>query len=86
MQEPGRIGLAFLMALALHVGALVAVALWQAQDSLSPPGEQEITIDFAPAMEEAVSVAPAQVQAVESPPVEVEPQPVETPTETLPVE
>ncbi|SCY24885.1 protein TonB [Microvirga guangxiensis] len=74
------------MALALHAGALVAVAIWQSRAELSPPGEQEITIDFAPPMENLVSVAPAEVQAIESPPTEVETQPVEAPTEAVPVE
>ncbi|MCG7393630.1 energy transducer TonB [Microvirga sp. ACRRW] len=88
MQEPGRVGLAFLMALVLHVGALVAVTLWQSQEETAP-GEQQIAIDFAPAMQEAVSVAPSEVQAIESPPTEVpitEALPIEDQTEEAPEE
>jgi protein TonB len=87
MQEPGRVGLAFLTALALHAGALLAVTLWPSQNPLSPPGEQEITIDLAPAMENVESIAPAEVSAPEVPPVETEVQPLEPPVaEALPVE
>jgi len=87
LQEPRRIGLAFLTALALHAGALLAVTLWQSQNAVSPPGEQEITIDLAPAMENIESIAPAEVSAPEVPPVETEAQPLEPPVaEALPVE
>jgi protein TonB len=64
-----RLGAAFLVALVLHVGTLAAMVLWSSRDVESPPGEQEITIDLAPAMEfaEAVAaveaVAPAQAAA-----------------------
>jgi protein TonB len=44
----------------------------------STPGEQEITIDLAPATEEAVSVAPAEMAAVAAPPVEPLPLAPET--------
>ncbi|HZW47998.1 MAG TPA: hypothetical protein VFF61_10760, partial [Microvirga sp.] len=87
MQEPGRIGLAFLTALALHAGALLAVTFWPPQNSVSPPGEQEITIDLAPAMENIESVAPAEVSAPEVPPAEIAMQPLEPPVaEALPIE
>jgi protein TonB len=85
-QEPGRIGAAFLVALALHVGGLLALAYWQSQDDVSPPGEQEITIDLAPAMQNVESVAPAEVSAPDVPPTEVEAPPVEPLEETVPVE
>ncbi len=87
LQEPRRIGLAFLTALALHAGALLAVTLWQSQKAVSPPGEQEITIDLAPAMENVEAIAPAEVSAPEVPPVETEAQPLEPPVaEALPIE
>ncbi|MBJ6123866.1 energy transducer TonB [Microvirga splendida] len=85
--EPSRIGIAFAAALLLHGTALAALTLWPSKESVAPPGEQEITIDLAPALEEAVSVAPAEVAAVESLPVEAEPLPVEPETvEALPPE
>lgn len=75
-QEPSRLGVAFLTALLLHGAALTAVSYWPS-DAEDPPGEQEITIDLAPAMEEVVSVAPAEMSAQATPPVE-EVQPVES--------
>ena len=75
-QEPSRLGLAFLTALLLHGAALTAVTLWP-HDKADLPGEQEITIDLAPAMEELAAAAPEALAAPEIPPVE---------TETLPVE
>jgi protein TonB len=86
-QEPSRLGIAFAMALALHGAVLGGLALWQSTDPDNPPGEQEITIDLAPAMEEAVSVAPAEVAAVAAPlvePEEVAPEPEQV--EPLPPE
>lgn len=83
IKEPGRVGLAFLTALALHAGALLAVALWQSQKAVSPPGEQQITIDLAPAMDNVESVAPAEVSAPEVRPVEAEALPVEDTTEDV---
>lgn len=56
---------AFLVALALHAGALAALAFWPAREIESPPGEQEITIDLAPAMEFADSVSPAEASMPE---------------------
>ncbi|WP_457092760.1 TonB family protein [Microvirga sp. P5_D2] len=76
-QEPSRIGAAFLVALILHVGGLMALAYWQLQDDVSAPGEQEITIDLAPAMQNVESVAPAAISAPDIPPTEVEVPPTE---------
>ncbi|WP_404287437.1 TonB family protein [Microvirga sp. RSM25] len=78
-QEPSRLGIAFITALILHGAALTAVTLWPS-DTADTPGEQEITIDLAPAMEEPVSVAPSLEQSQEVQPVETEPLPVETGT------
>jgi periplasmic protein TonB len=78
-QEPNRLGIAFIAALILHGAALTAVTLWPS-DTTDTPGEQEITIDLAPAMEEAVSVAPSLEQSQEVQPVETEPLPVATET------
>ncbi|MBQ0824721.1 TonB family protein [Microvirga sp. HBU67558] len=77
MQEPNRLGIAFLAALLLHGAALTAVTLWPS-DAEKPPGEQEITIDLAPAMEELVLVAPSLEHSQEVPPAETEALPVET--------
>ncbi|MGO4525849.1 TonB family protein [Microvirga sp. 2MCAF35] len=78
-QEPNRLGFAFATALLLHGAVLTAVTFWPS-DKADAPGEQEITIDLAPAMEELVSVAPAEVQAQEAPSVEAETPPIETET------
>ncbi len=78
-QEPSRLGIAFLTALLLHGAALTAVTYWPS-DTENPPGEQEITIDLAPAMEELVSVAPSLEQSQAVPPVESEPLPIESET------
>lgn len=78
-QEPSRLGIAFITALLLHGAALTAVTLWPS-DKADTPGEQEITIDLAPAMEELVSVAPSFEQVQEVPPVETDPLPVEPDT------
>ncbi|MBF9195826.1 TonB family protein [Microvirga terrestris] len=75
-QEPNRLGIAFLTALALHGAVLGALTLWRSSED-DTPGEQEITIDLAPAMEEAVSVAPAEMAAVAAPEAEPEPVPLE---------
>jgi protein TonB len=56
---------AFLVALTLHTGVLAALAFWPAREIESPPGEQEITIDLAPAMEFADSVSPAEASMPE---------------------
>ena len=76
-QEPSRLGLAFLTALLLHGAALTAVTLWP-HDKADLPGEQETTIDLAPAMEELVATAPEALAAPEIPHVETEALPVET--------
>lgn len=87
VQEPGRVGAAFLVALALHVGGLLALAYWRSQDDMSPPGEQQITIDLAPAMQIVESVAPAEVSSPDVPPAEAEVVPVEPlVTDAAPVE
>ncbi|MBB3017366.1 protein TonB [Microvirga lupini] len=77
LQEPRRLGIAFITALALHSAMAAAVTFWP-HETDDPPGEQEITIDVAPALEEAPSVASAEVAAMEAPPVdpqEVLPEP-----------
>ncbi|WP_262267956.1 TonB family protein [Microvirga yunnanensis] len=74
-QEPNRLGIALLAALLLHGAALTAVTLWSS-DTEKSPGEQEITIDLAPAMEEIVSVAPSLEQSQDVPPIEAEALPV----------
>lgn len=74
-QEPSRLGIAFLTALLLHGAVLTAVTFWPS-DKTEAPGEQEITIDLAPAMEELVSAAPSLEQSQEVPPVEAEPVPI----------
>ncbi|MBA1154562.1 energy transducer TonB family protein [Microvirga mediterraneensis] len=79
-QEPSRLGLAFATALVLHGAVLTAVTLWPS-DKADAPGEQEITLDLAPAMEELVSVAPSFEQSQKVPPVETE-----TPMESETVE
>jgi len=83
--DHGRLGAAFLVALVLHVGALTAMVFWPSRDVESPPGEQQITIDLAPAMEsaeavdavEAASPAEAIAEAAEAQPPE--PVTAETP-------
>ena len=83
--DHGRLGTAFLVALALHLGALTAMVFWSSRDLQAPPGEQEITIDLAPAMESAEAVdaveaampAEALAEAAEAQPPE--PVTAETP-------
>ncbi len=85
--EPNRLALAFATALALHAGALVAVTLWQAHPPVTPPGEQEITVDLAPAMDAVEAVAPAEVSLPAEAPSEAESRPPETdPVEPPPAE
>ncbi|MFC1456513.1 MULTISPECIES: energy transducer TonB family protein [Microvirga] len=92
--EQGRLGAAFLVALTLHVGALGAMVLWTSRDVQNPPGEQEITIDLAPAMEFAEAVAaveataPAQaltepIEAQPPEPITAAPPPPEETTEVV---
>ncbi|MBM6581963.1 energy transducer TonB [Microvirga sp. BT689] len=76
-QELSRLGIAFMTALALHGAVLGALTLWHSDEAVNPPGEQEITIDLAPAMEETVSVVPAEMSAVEAPLEEPEVPPQE---------
>src|SRR5688572_27794766 len=75
---------AALVAVALHALAIAGLTLWRPVPPVTPPGQQEITIDLAPAMEQAEAVSPAEVSrpvanaakaVVEPAP---EPQPVET--------
>ncbi|MEA1835035.1 energy transducer TonB [Methylobacterium durans] len=82
--ETGRSPLvaAFLVALALHVAALIGIALYRLTPP-APPGEQQISIDLAPQMTEADVRAPSETQASELAPPP--PTPVETPNETEPV-
>ncbi|MGF9757889.1 TonB family protein [Microvirga sp. 0TCS3.31] len=75
-QEPSRLGTAFLTALALHGAVLGGLTLWRSTED-NAPGEQEISIDLAPAMEEAASVAPAEMPAVAASPPESEPIPLQ---------
>ena len=75
---------AALFAVALHALAIAGLTLWRPVPPVTPPGQQEITIDLAPAMEQAEAVSPAEVsRPVASAAEEVvepapEPQPVET--------
>lgn len=82
--EGGRSPLvpAFLVALALHLAALVGIALYRLNPP-APPGEQQISIDLAPQMTEADVQAPSETQASEVAPPP--PTPVETPDVTEPV-
>ncbi|PVE26037.1 hypothetical protein DC522_02040 [Microvirga sp. KLBC 81] len=78
MMGQRRIGAAFLAALILHAGALAALTNWTSRDVQSPPGEQEITIDLAPAMAFEETLTPAEATPVaESPPEVTEVQPPE---------
>lgn len=54
--ERSHVGAAFIVALGLHLGVVAAIALWPSNTVVTPPGEQEITIDLAPAMEAAQPV------------------------------
>lgn len=101
-REGGRLALAFLVALGLHLGALALVTLWRSAEP-RPPGEQQITIDLAPQIVEAPTVetvetsqpagVPSEVASVQ-PPVEsvtaesipLETVPVETPVAERPLE
>lgn len=76
-REPRPLAMAFALALAMHAATLAALVFWPEEEPLSAPGEQEITIDFAPAMESVEAVMPAEVAA----PAEVAPE-----AETAPVE
>jgi protein TonB len=85
-REPSRLGIAFVTALVLHGAVLGGLTLWQSNETINPTGEQEITIDLAPAREEAESVAPAEISAVEAPLVAPDEVPLEPDTaEILPL-
>lgn len=85
---------AFLVALSLHAGALAFVALWRSAAPVSPPGEQQVTVDLAPQMVEAASVAPVETSVpfgipAEAPPVDAPFEvaaaaPAEPPVDTVP--
>jgi len=85
-QEPSRLGIAFITALLLHGTALTALTLWHSKEETDPPGEQEITIDLAPAMQEVVSVAPQEMREAEAVEETVEEQPPEEVVEEPPQE
>jgi periplasmic protein TonB len=80
-----RIGAAFLAAFVLHAGALAALTIWSSRHIQSPPGEQEITIDLAPAMAFEEILNPAEAIPVAEPPPEVTeiqpPEPISGPVE-----
>ncbi len=83
--DGGRSLAPFLLALMLHASALLALTSWRSADELEPPGEQEITIDLAPAMQEAETVEPAEVaQPLQTETEIVEPEPESVTAETVP--
>lgn len=73
---PSGLGYAFIVALALHIAALVGTALYSAAPK-APPGENIVTIDLAPQMTEADTQAPSEQAA--STPAPPEANPVQTP-------
>ncbi|RVU17102.1 energy transducer TonB family protein [Methylobacterium oryzihabitans] len=91
-QPPGSgsgLAAAFLVAFLLHAGALGALALWRA--GAPTPGENEITIDLAPAPGEVSEpnearqvedVPPPAEVIADKPPEEPTAPPVETQTQT----
>jgi protein TonB len=79
VRDQGRLGAAFLVALALHVGTLAGMVLWSSRNVQSPPGEQEITIDLVPAMELAEAVAAVEAVAPTQESVEVAEAPLPDP-------
>lgn len=66
IQEPNRRATAFLTALVMHSAVLALLVVWPPRDAARPPGEQEISVDLAPAIEEIASIAPAFVSAAMS--------------------
>ena len=83
-REPRALGLvpAFLVALALHVGAVAGLALFKLAPP-SPPGEQQVTIDLAPLMTDTDARAPSETQANQAAPPEGQ-KPVDDPAEAEP--
>ncbi len=91
-RQPGPgsgLAAAFLVAFLLHAGALGALALWRA--GAPTPGENEITIDLAPApgevaepnqASEADNAPPPAEVVADKPPEEPTATPVETQTQT----
>ncbi len=80
-EDAGGLGLAFLVALALHAGLLAFLAARHRDAALRPPGHQEITIDLAPQMVEAPTLAPVETSRPAGAPAET--RPVEPPAETV---
>ncbi len=66
-----RIVAAFLVALALHAGAFLALGVLRSSVG-TPPGEQTITIDLAPQMIDAPAVEPAETSQPAGAPNSVE--------------
>jgi protein TonB len=90
--ETRRLAAAFLGAVLLHGAAFVAIASWRGTEPRDAPGEQEIAIDLAPALQPADTTTPAEVAqpllapaetvaAKPAPAVETEPVPPEPVTE-----
>lgn len=85
--ERPHVGVAFLVALALHLGAAAAIAFWPPRSTVTPPGEQEITVDLAPAMTEMAEPVDAVDAAAPAPDLPMaEPLPVEETAEVQPEE
>jgi periplasmic protein TonB len=90
--ETRRLAAAFLGAVLLHGAAFVAIASWRRTEPPAAPGEQEIAIDLAPALQAADTIGPAEVAqpllapaeaaaAKPAPVVDTEPVPPEPVTE-----
>lgn len=78
--EPGHASGSILACLALLLPFGGTALAQDAPVNEIVPGEQEIALDLAPAIEELVSVAPSLEQSQEAPPVETETPPVEAET------
>jgi protein TonB len=70
--ETRRLAAAFLGAVLLHGAAFVVIASWGRTEPPNAPGEQEIAIDLAPALQPADTITPAEVA-----------QPLLAPAETI---
>ncbi|GBU18302.1 MULTISPECIES: energy transducer TonB [Methylobacterium] len=75
-RQPAGLAAAFLVALSLHLAALLAIAYLRLSPP-QPPGENTVSVDLAPQMAEADTVAPSQT-------ADTTPAPLETPTELPP--
>ncbi|NEU12957.1 TonB family protein [Methylobacterium sp. BTF04] len=83
---PSGLAAAFLVALGLHIAALVGLALFGAAPT-APPGENVVTIDLAPQMTEADTQSPSEQAASAPAPPETKPVDLpETVPETKPLE